>query len=343
MKIKKFRGKNILETLNQVKREFGENAVILSSEKIKTEEGVCFEITAATEEPEVDINELEDKFDRASFKLNFKGDLEAYPKDDLKGFFKQELMEIKELLKKVLNPQLKHERYVALLEKGIPSFIVRDLVERELELKEYITLKLREKGSIPHSKCQVFIGEGGVGKTSNVFKLAVWYKYRYEAKVLVLSLDTYKVGGYFQVKRLADLLEIDYNILDIEDLKEALSEAITYDYILVDTPCLGKRFGTLELDELRNRLPFLRFQWVVKATEHFEPMLKIWEKIGTLPVEGIFLTFTDKIYTSLPILWLLEDRFPPITFISTGDRIPEDIARAEDEVLINLFLRGIEK
>ena len=55
MRIKKFRGKSILEVLNKVKKEFGEEAVILDSEQINTEEGQIYEMTAAIEEKEVII------------------------------------------------------------------------------------------------------------------------------------------------------------------------------------------------------------------------------------------------------------------------------------------------
>ncbi len=330
MRIKKFRGKSIVEALDKVKKEFGENAVILSSEKVKTEGGHIFEITAAIDQEEVifkkepDIKE-ETKNDEVSF-----------------DYFKQELTEIKEMLKKALSPQLKNWNYLKLLEKGIPAFIAKDIIEKQLELGEYISLKLKEKGSIPNSRYQVFIGEGGVGKTTNIFKLAIWYKYKYKTDVLVLSLDTYKIGGIFQTKRLAELLEIDFEILDIEDFKEIGSSFNKYDYILIDTPGLNKKFGISDLEDLIIKMPFLRFYWVVKATEHYEYILRIWRKIEKLPVEGILLTFTDRISNSLPILWLLDDRFPPLIFISIGERLPEDIIRAEEDILLKLFLRGIE-
>ncbi|MBZ4681679.1 hypothetical protein [Thermodesulfobacterium sp.] len=331
MKIKKFRGRTILEALNQVKKEFGEDAVILNSEKVKTAEGDFFEITAAIEETEVPVVSptLEDKKSK-----NFSYTLDQELKKDLE--------EIKELLKKVLHPQLRDITYLKYLEKGVPAFIAKEMVEKNLDLPEYISVKIKEKGVVPHSKYQVFIGEGGVGKTTNIFKIAVWYKYKYEAKVLVLSLDTYKIGGAFQTKRLAELLEIDFDIVDIEDFKEIAQSLNKYDYILVDTPGLNKKFSTHDLEELAQRLPFLRFQWVVKATEHFEFGLRLWEKIEKLPVEGVFLTFTDKIKNSLPILWLLESNLPPLTFISNGERVPEDLLKAEEDVLIKLFLRGFE-
>ncbi|QER42126.1 hypothetical protein F1847_04960 [Thermodesulfobacterium sp. TA1] len=331
MKIKKFRGKTILEALNQVKKAFGEDAVILSSEKVKTEEGDFFEITAAIEETEILVPSAV-KEEKKSHNLTKSLDEEL----------KNDLREIKELLKEVLNPQLKDATYLKYLEKGIPAFIAKDMVEKNMDLPMYIATKIKEKGVVPHSKYQVFIGEGGVGKTTNIFKIAVWYKYKYEAKVLVLSLDTYKIGGAFQTKRLAELLEIDFDIVDIEDFKEIAQSLSKYDYILVDTPGINKKFSILDLEELSQALSFLRFQWVVKATEHFEFGLRLWEKIEKLPVEGIFLTFTDKIKNSLPIIWLLESNLPPLTFISNGERVPEDLVKAEEEILIKLFLRGFE-
>jgi len=331
MKIKKFRGKTILEALNKVKKEFGEDAVILNSEKIKTDEGDFFEITAAIEEEEVVLSATPEVRTEVSL-------VEPRIESDIR----QELAEIKNMLKQVLAPQLKDWNYLKLLEKGLPVFIAKEMVERNLELPEYISVKLKEKGSVPNSKYQVFIGESGVGKTTNIFKLAIWYQYRYKANILVLSLDTYKVGGAFQTKRLAELLEIDFEVLDIEDFKEIGGSFNKYDYILIDTPGLNKKFGVEDLEDLLIKMPFLRFQWVVKATEHYEYVLRVWEKIERLIVEGIFLTFTDKISNSLPILWLLDSRFPPITFISTGERLPEDIIRAEEDSLIKLFLRGIE-
>ncbi len=330
MKIKKFRGKSILEALAQVKKEFGEEAVILSSEKVKTEEGDFFEITAAIEEDEVEIKASESVFTGNTAKEREERSIE------------KDLREIKDMLRKVLSPQLKNERYVEFLEKGVPAFIAKQLAENDFNLQEYVKNKLKEKGSVPNSKYQVFIGDSGSGKTTNIFKLAVWYQARYNASVLVLSLDTYKVGGMLQAKRFAELLELDFEILSLEDFKEVGGSFTKYDYILIDTPGLDTKFGENELEELSLEMPFLRFVWVFKATEHYEYGLRLWRFLERLPIDGIFLTFTDKVKSGLPMLWLLDHNLPPITFISTGNRIPEDIQRGETGILESLFLRGIE-
>lgn len=331
MRIKKFKGKTILEALNKVKKEFGEDAVILASEQIKTEEGTIFEITAAIEEEEIKI-----KNNSKIFEIQAE---ESH--SDIKDYLRKEISEIKKMLSQILNPQPKNKEYLDLIEKGVPPFIAKELSKANSDLAEFISKAIKEKGSVPHSKYQVFIGDSGTGKTTNVFKLAVWYKYRYDAKVLVISLDNYKVGNNFQSKRLAELLEVDFEILDLDELKEIEPVFAKYNYILIDTPSLEKRLLISDLEELILRMPFLRFHWVVRATEHYEYILKQWEKIEKFPVEGIFLTFVDKVYNSLPLLWILDSRIPPVTFISNGERLPEDILKAEEEIIKKILLKGI--
>jgi flagellar biosynthesis protein FlhF len=331
MKIKKFRGKSILEALNKVKKEFGEEAVILSSEQIKTEEGVIFEITAAIEEEEVKIEK------------HFHGmDLRSEEDEDkFKNYIRQELSEIKKMLNEVLNPQLKEIKYLKFVEKGVPPFIAKKLVTVNPDLAEFISKVLKEKGSVPNSKYQVFIGDSGTGKTTNIFKLAAWYKYKHDAKVLVISLDNYKVGNNFQTKRMAELLEVDFEILDLEEIKAIEPLFPKYNYVLIDTPSLEKRFLISDLEEMVLKMPFLRFQWVVRATEHYEYILRQWSRIEKFPVEGIVLTFVDKVYNSLPLFWILDSRIPPVTFVSNGERLPEDIVKAEEETIKRLLLKNI--
>ncbi len=329
MRIKKFRGKTIVEALGKVKAEFGEDAVILSSEKIKEKGETFYEVTAAVEEKEVEI--------RRNKEVLKTGSTEGIDRE-----IKEEIKEIKQMLRDLLEPRINNAKYIKLVENGVPPWIAKKILDAGKEVADYIETQIRKKGGVPNSKCRIFVGDSGSGKTTSVFKLAVWYKMNKNAKVMVLSFDNYKIGAKFQSERMADLLELDFANVDVQDFKEIIPVFANYDYILVDTPGLDKRFIVEDLEELFLTYPSVRFQWVVKATEHYSYLLKLWENIKRLPVESIFLTFTDKVKNSLPLLWLLEDEVPPVTFISTGERLPEDITKVAEEDLIKFFLRGIE-
>ena len=73
----------------------------------------------------------------------------------------------------------------------------------------------------------------------------------------------------------------EYSILikGVEVAKGELMPNLTkYNYVLIDTPSLEKRLMINDLKDLILKMPFLRFQWVVRVTEHYEYILKLWEK-----------------------------------------------------------------
>ncbi len=331
MRIKKFRGKNILDALDKIKKEFGEAAVILNSEQIRTEEGTVYEITAAIEEEEIVIKNIPD--------INI--DFIENNKERVEYYLKQELTEIKNMLKNLLEPNLKDGRYLEWIEKGMPPFIAKEIINKNSDLAEIILSKLKEKGSVTNSKYQVFIGDAGVGKTTNIFKLAVWYKYKYNSKVLVINLDNYKVESNFQAKKLAELLEVDFENLTLEDIKEIEPVLDKYKYVLFDTPSFGKRLLISDLENLVIQMPFLRFKWVVRAIDHYQHVLTQWNLLKRFPVDGILLSFVDKISNGLPLFWILDNNLPPIIFISNGERIPEDILKAEEEIIKRILLKNL--
>jgi len=344
MHIKKFIGKTIVEALAKVKKEFGDSAVILNSEKVKINNEYFYEITAAIDKQE----EITLKANNVNKKIN---ELCEYEEEKLSLYNKgqkeleelrKDILEIKKILLQTFSNEIKNKEYIKLLEKGVPKFIAKEIVSQEKSIKEFIEERLEEKGIVPNSKYQVFLGEAGSGKTSAIFKLATWYRYNKEAKVIVINLDTYNIGRNYQAERMAQFLEIDLETMDIENLVKILPALKSYDYVLIDTPGLGKRFGLNEIDILKENNS-VNFLWVVKGTDHYSLAFNTWQYLEKFPIYAIFLTFTDRILTGYSILWLLDRRFPSINFISTGERIPEDIERAEKDLLLRLFLKGIEK
>ncbi len=336
MRIKKFTGKSIVEALSKVKKEFGEKAVILNSEKVLIDGKPCYEITAAIEEEEVKlVSPSEEREERK----------EVYFDNALCGeinSLKEEVYEIKKLLKKVLSPSLVDKEYVKLIEKGVPPFMAKEILKNGSSLEDFIEKRIKEMGVVPHPKYQLFIGEAGTGKTTGIFKLAAWYKYNKEAEVLVVSFDSYKVGGDYQAKRISEFLEVDFEVMDPETFKEIAPALKNYKYVLIDTPGLGERLFIEDYKELCKSLKTLRIFWVVKSTDQPDYNLALWKRLKELPVEGIFLTFVDRIYSAYPLLWLLMEELPPVHFLSTGERVPEDIAPAEKDYLLKIFLKGIK-
>lgn len=331
MRIKKIRAKNMVEALKKVKEELGEEAVILDSGKIKENGLELYEVVAAVEDPELENSPISEK----SSPYSERG-LSIY--EDLR----RDLLEIKGAIRELLQSNSKGLA-VKLLREGVPEEIVERIEKSSQDLPQFVLSALKNKGVNPLSRLQVFVGEPGVGKTTSLFKLAFWYRIQREAKVAVLSVDNYKIGGKEQAQKLSSLLEIPFYQSDWEELQRFQRDLLSqYDFLLIDTPSLSKRFSIHDLQDLFKLYPFLRFYWVVRVTENTESMFKLWDDLKDLPVEGIILTFLDRLYSGYRLFWLLKDEIPLPLFASTGERIPEDLERLEGKTLLGLFLRGIK-
>ncbi|HYB92596.1 MAG TPA: signal recognition particle receptor subunit alpha, partial [archaeon] len=130
------------------------------------------------------------------------------------------------------------------LEEKLPPGISR----REHVVKvvyEELTKFLGEKSataSVEMGKTQVImlVGIQGSGKTTSVAKLARYYKKR-GLKVATVCTDTFRPGAYYQLKQLADVINVPiYGENEGDSIKIALSGVKKfrddkYDVILIDT------------------------------------------------------------------------------------------------------------
>ncbi|MBX6423601.1 hypothetical protein [Thermosulfurimonas sp. F29] len=313
MRIKRFRGENALEVLARVKEELGEEALVLSSKRVEEGGRILYEIVAA-----VDREPLEEN---PGARENSNGYLE-----DLR----EELSEIKALLRQALSGNLAAGRYLKLLEVGVPPRIASEMEDPVRWIRERVA---RRKAS-PLSRRLIFVGPAGSGKTSTVFKVAAWFRYRKGQRVRVVALNRHRIGAHSEALRLGELLEIPVHA--------ALpQEAPPEEILLVDTPGWGSGFGPEELEDLLDRIPGARLQAVLNAAEHPLGLERFLGELRRYPVEGVVLTRVDRLVSGLPLTFLLEDEAVEISFVSSGPRVPEDLARATPEVLERIFMRGL--
>ncbi len=334
MRIKRFRAKNMMEALKKVKTELGEEAVILDSGKVTENGNSYYEVVAAIEEREELLEPP------APLNQNLPV-LETFDLESLK----RDLSEIKKYIKLLLDKnKVQGGEYSYLFKEGVPEEIVHLLEGADKPLKDFLIEKLSQKGVSPFSKVQLFIGEPGVGKTTTIFKLAFWLRLNKNANVIILNGDNYKIGGKEQAQRLSQLLEIPFSQIDWEDFEEEYKILFkNFDYVLIDTPSLGKKFSLYELIEIEQKFPFVRFNLVLRASENPKNLLNLWEEIKSLHIENITLTFLDKLYSGFNLFWILHPELPFPSFASTGERIPEDFERLEYENFLRYLLKGTEK
>lgn len=191
-------------------------------------------------------------------------------------------------------------------------------------------------------KVIAFIGPTGVGKTTNLFKIASELVINQNLRVAVISIDTFKVGAIGQARAYANILGIAfYAIADSKNLRRTLSSLEQIDVVLIDT--VGRsQYDYWRLGEMKEVLGggsdmeiILTISCNYKNSEAIEIVNRFR---AFFPVSSLFFTKIDETYrpgilVNLPVKTRL-----PVSFISTGQRVPEDIRIMNPERVADYLL-----
>ena len=208
----------------------------------------------------------------------------------------------------------------------------------ELEIANRIIDTTAFKSEIDN-KYQVLLGPTGSGKTTTCAKLAINYKRRGQ-DVFIISLDSYRVGSFYQIQKLTDALNIPLRTVSDEvEFKTALKEAQDYGIVLIDTMGLSKSDDELNL-KLKGMLNNLNranseFIFIASATTKIDDLESLYEIYCTyLKIDSIIASKADECSTIGTLLSFSFRHRLPFSYITNGQRVPEDIEKAESlEVL----------
>ena len=195
----------------------------------------------------------------------------------------------------------------------------------------------------PHgSRVVAFIGTTGVGKTTTLAKVAAHFVLEQNLKGALITADTYRISAVEQLKKYAEILGLPVEVVySAADLKKAITRHRSKDFILVDTAGRSQ-YNEYQMDELKSLLsahPRMEKHLVVSATTKEQDAAQIMERFSACKPDRIIFTKTDETRTVGMVLNLLAQRELPLSFLSNGQSVPDDIIPATAERLAELLLR----
>jgi flagellar biosynthesis protein FlhF len=360
MKIKTFRARSFREALALVKKEMGEDAVILSSEEQKGLPPVV-EVSAAVDYElgeSADPGRLESPRHASAAATPAGANRRPPPEDAGLEQLSRALTEvradvgsIREYLEgayaeTAADPHLDGKRDVLrfLKGRGVREEHARRLCGRAATLKEIPRAMLEgvnvRQGAPDAGKAVMLIGPTGVGKTTTVAKLAAG-AVRGGKRVAVVSLDSYRIGALEQIRIYARIMGVPLEIAqDARQVRECVARHADKDVVFIDTTGRNPMGGAF-LSELSpvydSELP-VETHLLISATCDYDFLEGAWKAYARLPVDFVGITKVDEVvrYGALYNVAALCGK--PIAYITTGQAVPGDILFPSRKQLLRMVL-----
>lgn len=186
-----------------------------------------------------------------------------------------------------------------------------------------------------------FFGPTGVGKTTTIAKIAADASIRYGRKVGLITSDTYRIAAVEQLAAYADILELPLEVAQgKEELAKRLRSMKTCDLVLVDTAGRNPKDDQAVAqmaDDLSPELIPTRMLCVAAGTNPrtLAEVLRAFKPVG---VSELTITKMDECVGHGSMLNAHLRTGYPLTYYTTGQRVPEDIEAASAERLVRLVL-----
>ncbi|MBU3193940.1 flagellar biosynthesis protein FlhF [Clostridium algidicarnis] len=234
----------------------------------------------------------------------------------------------------------------------IDGFLVDNIIEDAKNIKDPLDMKEKVKKVILNSinistednfiGKVIFVGPTGVGKTTTIAKLAGKLSLIEKKKVGLITLDTYRIGAVDQLRTYADIMGIDFKVvMNQKEMKEALKSMENMDTILIDTTGRSSK-NIMQISELRsyiNKIDEARIYLVLSCTTKDKDIDFITEAYKILKYNNVIITKLDETSSYGSILQILNRSSKPLSLVSTGQNVPDDIKVLSKEELLKLIFQ----
>lgn len=184
------------------------------------------------------------------------------------------------------------------------------------------------------------VGSTGVGKTTTAAKLAAQCVKVYGANsVGLITLDTYRVSGYEQLRTYGRMLGVVAHLAhDLAALQDLLGLLANKRMVIIDTAGLGQKDPRIqEMLELL-ATPKIKKLLVLNAGSHGDTLDDVFAAYKGTELYGVVLSKLDEAAKLGPALDTLIRHQVVLRGVCTGQRVPEDWLRPDAQTLVRMSM-----
>ena len=251
--------------------------------------------------------------------------------------------------------------FTELLDAELSEDLARELVERirseapGTELADPVLVKARVARMIEadiavagpiavtpgQRRLVALVGPTGVGKTTTIAKLAANYRLKEKCRVGLITVDTYRIAAVEQLRTYADIIDLPMQVVSTpREMREAVRRMDDLDLILMDTAGRSPK-DEVKIQELKAFLTEAaadEVHLVLSAVGGGRVLQQTAERFAAVGTTALVLTKLDEAIGLGNVLPVLRSSKLPLSYLTNGQNVPDDIETADARQLARLIL-----
>lgn len=350
MKLKRFVAADTRSAMQQIKATFGPDAVILSNhtvnEGVEIVAAIDFDESIITPQAAVELAEPPTRVEKYSKQTPFedmrqeiqtlRGMLEAQLRGNIGGQDPLQTIMLQKLLYLGVGPE-SASRWARRVHPGTNQqqawqSLLKFIAE---QLPIYDSRRIEEGGVF------AFVGPTGVGKTTTLAKIAARFSLRFGPDQLgLVTMDTYRIAAQEQLVLYGKILGVHVCVATDEvALSRVLRQLNNKKLILIDTAGMNPHDERVsqQMQVLGSYLQSISKVLVLPATSHYQVLLDAIQRYKANSIDQCILTKLDESSAIGGALSAVIESGLGVSYLTHGQRVPEDIKMATRHQLIELF------
>jgi flagellar biosynthesis protein FlhF len=260
-------------------------------------------------------------------------------------------------------PDMLQKAYGRLIQHDVDEHLAADIIQEvyarsnqdQITNKTYLEKQLLaaiagiiptpdpEKGRRKRTKVIALVGPTGVGKTTTIAKLAAINKLLSGLDVGLISADTYRIGAIEQLRTFAGIADIQMDVVyKPSEMATALKKFRGKDLVFLDTVGRSQR----SKKELYDLAKFVfaaepdETHLVLNASTNVKTCEEIIDQFKVVKPNRLIFSKLDEAATYGPMLSIIHRHNLPLSYVTTGQAVPDDIRQVQASQLAAMVYSG---
>lgn len=350
MHIRTFRAACLQDALEDIRLQMGDHASVLYTRQIR--EGwmgwlgkTSVEVTAGLRDEQLDVKR-KDSIPTATGGEGHAGNQPVRDAAAARCGYPLELQDLRALLVYGGADDVVADRWIEeTYHQSIAASVAVEPGRWIDELRKTVARGLRVAGPIelPAGQRRVvaLVGPTGVGKTTTIAKLAAGFRLEAQCKVALITIDTFRIAAVEQLRAYAQIMDLPMEVVQSADqMRPALARLHDADLVLIDTTGRSPRSDD-RLEHLRMMLAMAQpheTHLVLSATSSRNNLQTVFEGFSCIRPTASILTKLDEASQLAGVLSSFDGHALPLSYVTTGQQVPDDIETADVESLVQGLL-----